>query len=299
MDQISSFLVALIPVLAWGTWLTPSQNVRFKNQQIKTFYVAVANLALAFVVTIAVNGFVQLTPTTFWPPFIGGLIWALSAFCAFTGTNKIGMVRAFGIWAPLNILVSIFWGRLLFDEFLNTGALNLVLTILAVAVMIIGILMIIFARGAGERSRNQQTFLIGLLSALGAGVLWGTYFIPIKLAGVSMWVGGFPLAVGIFVGSTLLALLGWQSPKLEQRKDYFRVCLTGLLWGIGNYGMLLLVERLGAGKGFTIAQLSVVVAALVGIYWLKDPPPRTRAATLTLLGCVLATFSGIILGNLK
>jgi glucose uptake protein len=26
---------ALITVLAWGTWLAPSQNVPFKNQQIK------------------------------------------------------------------------------------------------------------------------------------------------------------------------------------------------------------------------------------------------------------------------
>lgn len=41
---------ALIPVFAWGTWLAPSQNVRFNNQQIKTFYVGVANLGLAFLV---------------------------------------------------------------------------------------------------------------------------------------------------------------------------------------------------------------------------------------------------------
>ena len=26
---------AVITVLAWGTWLAPSQNVPFKNQQIK------------------------------------------------------------------------------------------------------------------------------------------------------------------------------------------------------------------------------------------------------------------------
>jgi len=29
-------LFALIPVIAWGTWLAPSQNVRFPNQQVKT-----------------------------------------------------------------------------------------------------------------------------------------------------------------------------------------------------------------------------------------------------------------------
>ncbi|MCJ7702965.1 MAG: GRP family sugar transporter [Anaerolineales bacterium] len=63
--------------------------------------------------------------------------------------------------------------------------------------------------------------------------------------------------------------------------------------------MLLLVDTLGAGRGFTIAQLSVVVNALVGIFWLKDPRPGSRPARLTLLGCVLATLGGILLGNLK
>ena len=41
------FVYALVTVLAWGTWLAPSQHIVFKNQQIKTFYVAAANLVLA------------------------------------------------------------------------------------------------------------------------------------------------------------------------------------------------------------------------------------------------------------
>ena len=53
--------------------------------------------------------------------------------------------------------------------------------------------------------------------------------------------------------------------------------MSGVLWSLGNYGMLLLVGELGAGKGDTIPQLSVVVNALVGIYWLKDSQPGTSA----------------------
>jgi glucose uptake protein len=44
--------------------------------------------------------------------------------------------------------------------------------------------------------------------------------------------------------------------------------------------------------------LAVVVNALIGVYW-KDPQPKTRAATLTLVGCVLAMIGGVVLGNLK
>ena len=295
---MSGILYAFITVLAWGTWLAPSQNVPFKNQQIKTFYVAAANLVLAFFVALG-QGLDQLNSSIFWPPFLGGLIWSVSAFCAFTGTSKIGMAKAFGIWAPLNIIVSIIWGAVIFNEFLNTGTLNLVLLLVSLVIIISGVLMIIFARGGGEKSRDQKTMLVGIAGAVGAGILWGTYFIPIKLSAASMWVAAFPMAIGIFTGSTLLALIGRQSITLEKNTDYLRVCLTGVLWAIGDYGMLLLVGSLGAGKGFTISQLSVVVNALIGIYLLKDPRPRTRAAALTLFGCILATFGAIILGNLK
>jgi glucose uptake protein len=72
-----------------------------------------------------------------------------------------------------------------------------------------------------------------------------------------------------------------------------------LLWGIGNYGMLLLVDALGAGRGFTISQLGVVVNGLIGVYLLKDPTPNSRAALLTLIGCVFATVGGILMGSLK
>ena len=291
------YLYAVITVLAWGTWLTPSQNLSFKNQQIKTFYVAGANLALALVVALLQKPG-QLTPGIFWLPFIGGLVWSVSGFLAFTATHRVGMAKAFGIWAPVNIVVSILWGALLFHEFLDTSPLSRLWLVLSIMVIIAGVLLIILARSDGIKAKGRNA-AIGFLSAVGAGILWGTYFIPIKLSQASMWIAALPLAVGIFTGSALLALLARQPLRLDKTGDYLRVASTGLLWGIGNYGMLLLVEGLGTGKGFTISQLSVVVNALIGIYWLKDPPPKTRAAVLTFAGCVLATLGGIVFGNLK
>jgi glucose uptake protein len=287
------YLYAVITVLAWGTWLTPSQNLPFKNQQIKTFYVAGANLLLALVVALLQKPG-QLTWSVFWLPFIGGLVWSVSGFLAFTATHRVGMAKAFGIWAPVNIVVSIFWGVLLFHEFLNPS----LLLFLSVVAIIAGVLLIILARGDGVKAQGKNA-AIGYMSAVGAGILWGSYFIPIKLSQASLWVTALPLALGIFIGSAALALAARQSLPLKRPADYLRVAATGLLWGVGNYGSLLLIESLGAGKGFTIAQLSVVVNALIGIYLLKDPQPRTRAAALTLTGCVLATVGGIVFGNIK
>jgi glucose uptake protein len=60
-----------------------------------------------------------------------------------------------------------------------------------------------------------------------------------------------------------------------------------------------MMQNLGTGKGFTIAQLCVVVNALMGVFWEHTPRPGTRAAYLTLAGVVVATIGAAVLGNLK
>jgi glucose uptake protein len=291
-------LCALITVLAWGTWLAPSQNVPLRNQQIKMFYVAATNLAIAAVISLA-QGWGQLTLKVMWLPFLGGLIWSASGLCAFTATSKLGMARAFGIWAPMNIVVSLICGRLLFQEFVNASGQVIAVLLAAVGVIIAGVLLIIAAQDSGGVARHGKWMLKGYAGAVGAGLLWGVYFIPIKMSGLSLWLVALPMAMGMFAGSAALLLAGGQSARLTQPGHYGRVCATGVLWATGNYGMLLLVEAVGAGKGYTISQLSVVVNALMGIYCLKDPSPGTRAARMTLAGCVLASVGGILMGLIK
>lgn len=300
MNLIGIFY-AVITVLAWGTWLAPSQNVPMKGQQTRTFYVTLAVLLMAFIATFFV-GFDGLNATTFWFPFIGGIIWTLSGWSAFIGTNKIGMAKAFGIWAPMNIVVSIIWGVVLFGEFLDTDLSNLLMAGLAFLIIIGGILMIIFAGNSDKKNKKIST--AGLLGAIGAGIGFASYFIPIQIGtantpGFNMWIGTLPLAIGMVVSSTILMLVTGSSFKLERPSHYSKVMSSGILWGAGNYGALAMMEIIGTGRGFTIAQLCVVVNALVGIYILKEPNPKSKAAKLTLIGVIIAIVGGIILGNIK
>ncbi len=291
-------IYAFVTVMAWGTWLAVSHTVPLKNQQIKTFYVAAANLILAGAVALTQRNF-TLTLAEFWPPFLGGLIWSVSGLCAFTATARLGTARAFGIWAPLNIIVSMVWGAVLFHEFIGLSAINLLILVVTLVVILAGVLMIILPTDDPSHPTARRDLWIGVLAACGTGVLWGSYFLPIKASQVSLWVATLPLAVGIFVGSGLLALASRQPLGLTKPADYARIAVSGLLWGAGNYGSLLLIDTLGAGKGFTIAQLSLVVNALTGIFLLKNPSPKSRAAAWILAGSALATAGGIVLGNMK
>ena len=296
---MQSLFYALITLLGWGTWLAPSQKVIFPNQEIKTLYVVLTNLSIAVIVTLWRGGIREVTAGAFGLTVLGGMIWAIGGWCAFTGTNQLGMAKAFGIWAPLNIIVSLIWGAVLFHEFLSISSRSIALLVIAILIILAGVLLIIFAKGTDHPAQSNRGSQLGWIGAIGAGIFWGSYFIPVKFSGVSPWAGALPLAIGMSIGGVILALSSRQSWKLNASGDYVRAGLTGALWSLGNYGMLMLVDAIGAGKGFTIAQTSLVVSALLGIYWLHEPPPQTRVANWILVGCVLATVGGIVLGNLR
>ena len=291
-------LYSILTVLAWGSWLVPSQEVKFSSPHVRTFYVSLTSLAISFVILLN-QGLDQLTWRVFWPPFIGGLVWAFAGFCAFTATTNLGMARAAGMWAPLNILTGMVWGWVLFREFNDLPAQTILILSLALVLVISGILMIIFAKGAGGGLGSGKYVTTGLLAVLGAGVLWGSYFLPIQISKTSMWIATFPLTVGMVIGS-LAFVTAWRCRlRLPNPGDYGRALLSGALWCLGNYGMLLLTAEIGTGKGFAISQMGTVFNAVLGIFWLKDPKAGTRAATLTILGVTLATLGGIILGSVR
>lgn len=300
---METFILASITVLAWGTWLAPSERVVLPNLQTRSFYVALGNLLLAAIALI-VTGPGRLTADLFLYPFIGGLIWSAAGWMAFSATSRLGMAKAMGVWAPINIVIGIIWGMVLFGEFLKEGPHTAVSAGLAVTAIVAGILCIIFSGRDEHPARTDTGRMAGFAGALGAGVLWGTYFVPTAwlartIEGVDDWVVAFPLAVGMFAGSLILVLAGRRTPRCATPTDTFRLLASGLLWTVGNFSMLLLVARIGIGRGFTIAQMCVVMNALVGILFFHDPPPRSRAARLTLTGVVVATLGAVALGNLR
>lgn len=299
---MEGIIFAFITVLAWGSWVAPSQNVPLKGQQTRTFYTSLAVLILGAIVA-AVYGFRGLSSETFFGPVVGGLLWAVSCWFAFVGVSKIGMAKAFGIWAPMNVIVGIIWGIVLRGEFIHTSTQNQLTALLAVAVMIGGIVLIVFSGDSDKMEVSKKDKIYGLLGTAGAGVGFASYFIPINMAtdghaDFTMWVGTFPLAIGMFVGSIILVVLSKSPLKLEKGKHYPLILLSGVLWAIGNYGALVMMkpENLGTGQGFAVAQLCMVVNALLGIYLFKTPTPRSRAANLTLIGVLIAAVGGAIFG---
>jgi glucose uptake protein len=288
--------------MAWGSWLAPSQNIPFKNQQIKIFYVSISNLVMAFLVGLF-QGLHHITLTNFWLPFLGGVIWGISGYFAFLGTSSIGIARSIGIISPMNMVVSIVWGVILFGEFTHSSISTIILAIASVIIIITGIIIIVNAKkttgDAGNNEVLKKARKTGLMGIMVAGILWGSFFIPVRISDMSTWVAAFPMAVGIFTSSAVMALCAGKSFSLEKKSYYPRVFLSGILWGIGNYACLKTMELLGTGKGFTIIQLNLAVNTLIGIFVFKEVQLKSKAAFLVFFGITLSLAGVILLGNLK
>jgi glucose uptake protein len=287
-------IYSLILILSWGSWVAMSQGIKYRNNHIRTLYIGLANLlfitAIHFITDQAIT-----FGSHFWPCFFGGVLWSISGFFAFSASDKIGIAKAGGIWAPLNIFIGFLWGIFYFKELDSYTTTDWLFLAFYILLIITGIFLIIFSKGFNNKAANSRNQLIGVLSAFAAGILWGSYFIPIKITNVSMLEGSFPLAAGIVATPIVLILFKREIPIIDSKVNLIRTLLSGLLWGVGNYTMLLLVEKIGTGPGFTIGQLGVIVQALIGVFIFKDPSPRSKAAYITFIGIILATIGGISL----
>jgi glucose uptake protein len=275
--------------------------------------VAVGNAVFAGIALLAGGGGLVFGWRGFWLPLAGGVVWTAGNYCVFKASETIGLARAAGTWTPLNIVVAFAWGALLFGEL--DGFSNARFAVLGVAflVLVAGVLLIAGSRDgasgqpssssprpgkAADSGRRATTARAGLLWAGGAGVLWGSYFVPAQWAAVPAQVSDFPLALGILGAALALALPAGEPVKLGVRATSTQLG-AGVLFGIGNLALLALVARVGTGTGFTIAQLSLLVNASVGVWVFHVPEPGTRQARKVLAGIVLAGIGGCVIGAMR
>ncbi|MDG6108623.1 hypothetical protein Daura_25165 [Dactylosporangium aurantiacum] len=297
---MATVLCAVVTVLAWGSWIGLAQYAGEADAHLKTVYVTAGGLAFALIAPAVLGrpgaGDLRFTLAAWWIPFLGGVIWALGNVCALSAAGRLGIARAAAVWTSLNIALAVVWGAALFGEFSRLGPARLALNAVVLLGVIGGLVLVTMAKDDGEVRAWASG---GLAAAVGAGVLWGSYFVPVQASGVSPWVANIPLAAGMVVGSVALLLTPGRPHRLRpaHRRAYAVLPAAGALWGVGNVAMLLLVQDVGAGRGFTVAQLGLVVNALVGIYLYNEPKPGTRAARITLCGVALATAAGVLFGT--
>jgi glucose uptake protein len=305
---MTTVLLSCAIVLCWGSWIPIAQAVPGIPQAARTLYATAGNLVFAAVALVVGGGAGRLGLgwREFWLPLAGGLVWTVGSVCAFRASEAIGLARACGTWTPLNIIVAFVFGALLFRELDGFGAARYALLAGCLVLVLAGVFLIIGSQKAdgAQDGADPPTALSaaairrGFLLALGAGILWGGYLVPAQWANVPSQLGNFPLAVGMFVAALVPARRARVPLRLPVRHGAVQFG-AGLLFGVGSVALLGLVSRVGTGAGFTIAQLSLLVNAGVGILVFKVPAPGSRAAKAASAGILLAGVGGTVIGAMK
>jgi drug/metabolite transporter (DMT)-like permease len=203
---------------------------------------------------------------------LAGMLWAVANTLTVFAIRNVGLSIAFPLWNT-NSLVGLFWGWLLFRELRGAGARQWTKVLGGAAAIVAGACLLAYATashtsaGAAPGSAG-----FGILAALGAGVLWGTMYIPYRkayisgmnpLSFVTVFTFGelstvFALAL-IFDGGfhTVVAELGRARPAL------FWLFLGGFCWVLGDLFQQYAAKYIGIGRGIPLSNTN----QLWGLAW--------------------------------
>src|SRR5438034_10975892 len=127
--------------------------------------------------TSSVRADVRRAPHLVIWALLAGCLWAVANTLTIFAIRDIGLSIAFPLWNS-NSLLGILWGFLLFNELRNAGRSRWLGVLGGAALMFVGGVLL----AAASSVQAQGHAMLGVAGALGAGVLWGTMYIPYRKA---------------------------------------------------------------------------------------------------------------------
>lgn len=201
---------------------------------------------------------------------LAGTLWAVANTLTIFAVRNVGLAIAFPLWNT-NSLVGLFWGWLLFKE-LRGSKLKDWAKVLGGAFAIVFGAAVLAVATTHQSSGAPGKAVVGIIAALGAGVLLGTMYIPYRKAYIS---GMNPLSfVTIFIFGELgtvsiLAAInfGGVSNLAAQlqlaRPMLFWPFLGGFCWVIGDLFQQYAAKYIGIGRGIPLSNTN----QLWGLAW--------------------------------
>jgi drug/metabolite transporter (DMT)-like permease len=200
---------------------------------------------------------------------LAGCMWAVANTLTIYAIRKVGLSIAFPLWNT-NSLLGIFWGYLLFNELRYAGWKRW-LGVLGGAVSMFGGATLLAIASSHQAAPGKAA--LGICAALGAGILWGTMYIPYRKAYLT---GMNPLSfitfftVGELVTMTVLAIAYRGATPLWHelvgaRALLFWLMLGGFVWVIGDLFQQYATKYVGISRGIPLSNTNQLWGLLWGV----------------------------------
>ncbi|MGD8726839.1 MAG: EamA family transporter, partial [Gemmatimonadales bacterium] len=213
---------------------------------------------------------VQRAPHLVVWALIAGCLWAVANTLTIFAIRDVGLSIAFPLWNT-NSLLGILWGALLFNELRGAGRGRWLGVLGGASVMFVGAMILAFISHTQAPSGGSGK---GIAAALGAGVLWGTMYIPYRKAYLT---GMNPLSFVTFFTIGELGMMvtlafaylggpaGTWTELTQVRGILFWLLLGGFVWVIGDLFQQYAAKYVGIGRGIPLSNTNQLWGLLWGI----------------------------------
>src|SRR6266850_2222230 len=273
-------MVGILSGFAAGAWLgaaeAPTKLVSIGVSPMVISLIMVIGVFLArwslpalILGTSSVRADVRRAPhLVIWALLAGGL-WAVANTLTIFAIRDIGLSIAFPLWNS-NSLLGILWGFLFFNELRQAGWRRWTGVLGGALVMCAGAALLAVASSTAAPAVHS---LRGVWAALGAGILWGTMYIPYRKAYLT---GMNPLSFVTFftfgelgmMATLAVSYLGlaplWR--ELTSARDVlFWLMLGGFVWVIGDVFQQYAAKYVGISRGIPLSNSNQLWGLLWGI----------------------------------
>lgn len=239
-----------------------------------------------------------------WAILAGGL-WAVANTLAMCAIRDVGLSIAFPLW-NINSLVGIFWGSVLFGELRGSGFKTWSKVLGGATAVILGASLLAYA-SSHLQSHSLPNPPRGIISALGAALMWGTMYISYRKAYMSGMsplsfltlfifgeVSSMLILASAFSGGIVPVYLGLQ----RAQGVLFWLFLGGFCWVVGEIFQQYAAKYIGIGRGIPLSNTNqlwgLAWAALVFGELSGDKPVLAAVAIgslIMILGALAISFA--------
>jgi len=201
---------------------------------------------------------------------LAGALWAVANTLTVHAIRDVGLAIAFPLWNA-NGLLGIVWGALLFGELRGAGAARWLGVCGGAALMFAGAVVLALASVAGATPAHAQR---GVAAALGAGVLWGTMYVPYRkayltgmhpLSFLAFFTVGEVVTVGALAHAELGGAAGVWRTLAAARGVWLWLLLGGFVWVIGDLFQQYAAKYVGIGRGIPLSNTNQLWGLLWGV----------------------------------
>jgi drug/metabolite transporter (DMT)-like permease len=236
---------------------------------------------------------------------LAGALWAVANTLTVFAIRDVGISIAFPLWNT-NSLVGVFWGWFFFRELRGAGPGPWAKVLGGAVAIVAGAILLGYA-SSHEAGAPGAHPMAGIAAAVGAGVMWGSMYIPYRKAYLS---GMNPLSfvtiftVGELATMTSLALIfhGGPGPLADEivraRPALFWLFLGGFCWVVGDLFQQYATKYIGIGRGIPLSNTNQLWGLAWGAMVFGELAGRSaQTQTLVVAGSVVMILGAVSISS--